>query len=124
MGKYWTEKASDLDTCPNCDFHVDLSPRERQWHVHEIDRLETRLEVYDSTGQIRMPEDADGIGCRDETIKLLDERVERLLSENKILRDALEIIKAGDIFPMAYEGGIARDALDFFGGRQDSDKCQ
>ena len=42
----------------------------------EIRRLENRLEVYDSTGKIRLSEDCDGIACRDETIRLLDERHE------------------------------------------------
>ena len=50
--------------CPIC--HVE----------DEIKRLENRLEVYDSTGKIRLSEDCDGIACRDETIRLLDERHE------------------------------------------------
>ena len=42
----------------------------------EIKRLENRLEVYDSTGKIRLSEDCDGIACRDETIRLIDKRHE------------------------------------------------
>jgi chromosome segregation ATPase len=37
----------------------------------EIERLETRLEMYDTDGT-RVPEGYDGIACRDETIKRLE----------------------------------------------------
>ena len=48
----------------------------------EIERLEDRLEVYDSTGKVRLPEDCDGIACRDETIKMLDEQRKSQSAEN------------------------------------------
>ena len=58
----------------------------QQEAADEIERLEDRLEVYDSTGKVRMPEDCDGIACRDATIRLLDERVEALSCETKDFR--------------------------------------
>jgi hypothetical protein len=47
----------------------------------EIERLEVRLEVYDASGEIRLSEDCDGIACRDETIRILDEQRDKLLAK-------------------------------------------
>lgn len=52
--------------------------------LDRIEYLERRLEVVPEWG-----EDCDGIGCRDETIKLLDERIERLSAESADLKQAV-----------------------------------
>lgn len=46
----------------------------------EIDRLQHRLELIAPDGTL-LPESCDGISARDETIKLLDQRIERLQRE-------------------------------------------
>jgi chromosome segregation ATPase len=48
----------------------------------EIERLEVRVEMTDSKGN-RVPDGCDGIDCRNETIRLQDQKIERL--ENHIL---------------------------------------
>ncbi len=68
-----------------------------------IERLEDRLEVYDSTGKVRLPEDCDGIACRDETIKMLDEQRKSQSAENKILRA---------IYDTVIDGGVVYDFFD------------
>lgn len=45
-------------------------------------RLKSRLEVYRDGD-----ESTDGIACRDETIRLLEKRIERLTDENAELED-------------------------------------
>lgn len=45
----------------------------------EVDRLRTRLEIDERTPY-------DGIACRDETIKGLDEKCDRLKAENEVLK--------------------------------------
>ena len=95
--------------------------------MSDVDRIKIRYTEFRKIWNETFEQDGNGarggfIGASEEE-DLLDD-VETLLSENKILRGALEIIKAGDIFPMAYEGGIARDALDLVSDRQDNDKCQ
>lgn len=44
----------------------------------EVERLRTRLEINERTPY-------DGIACRDETIKVLDEKCDRLKAENEVL---------------------------------------
>ncbi len=73
--------------CPDCpEPDEDLGNRLQEAH-YEIERLEDRLEVYDSTGKIRLSEDWDGIACRDETIKMLDEQRKRQSAEIEQLTD-------------------------------------
>ncbi|MHA7945970.1 hypothetical protein ACX97B_13730 [Pseudomonas aeruginosa] len=50
--------------------------------LDEIDRLRSRLEIDERTPH-------DGIACRDETIKVLDEKCDRLKAENERLLDEL-----------------------------------
>ncbi|XMD13098.1 hypothetical protein H5023_13365 [Pseudomonas aeruginosa] len=50
--------------------------------LDEIDRLRSRLEIDERTPH-------DGIACRDETIKVLDEKCDRLKVENERLLDEL-----------------------------------
>ena len=60
----------------------------------EIARLKTRLEVVDGWS-----EDCDGIACRDDTIRLQDERIARLTAEveqaSLALKDAISGIQGG-----------------------------
>ncbi len=51
--------------------------------IAEVERLRSRLEIDE-----RIPH--DGIGCRDETIKGLDEKCYKLKAENEALRGAVE----------------------------------
>ncbi|MCK1085333.1 hypothetical protein [Pseudomonas aeruginosa] len=53
--------------------------------LDEIDRLRSRLEIDE-----RIPH--DGISCRDETIKALDEKCDKLKAENDSLRGALQAV--------------------------------
>ena len=56
--------------------HDDLDNAEDR-----IAELEARLELYAADGT-RLPESCDGIACRDETIKLQDNRIAKLEAEN------------------------------------------
>lgn len=51
--------------------------------IAEVERLRSRLEIDE-----RIPH--DGISCRDETIKALDEKCDKLKAENDALRGAVE----------------------------------
>lgn len=53
--------------------------------AEENKRLRARLELRDHD----WPESADGIACRDETIKRLDRKVEQMAADNRRLREAL-----------------------------------
>ncbi len=53
--------------------------------LDEIDGLRSRLEIDERTPH-------DGIACRDETIKVLDEKCDRLKAENEVLRGALQAV--------------------------------
>lgn len=64
--------------------------------LDEIDRLRSRLEIDE-----RIPH--DGIACRDETIKALDEKCDKLKAENDALRGALQAVEAevdGNLRPL------------------------
>ena len=83
----------------------------------EITRLRERLEVVPGWS-----EDVDGIGCRDETIRLQDERIERLrtkLAEAHTrgvkagLEAALKALKTAQYDPAPYtKGSSAIRAID------------
>ncbi len=58
-----------------------------------IEQLETRLELYatDSDGnKIRVPDECDGIYCRNATIHLLDKNVDRLRNRAEQLEQSLQ----------------------------------
>lgn len=61
--------------------------------IAEVERLRTRLEIDERTPY-------DGIACRDETIKGLDEKCDRLKAENEALRqfaaEAYQVLGALD----------------------------
>ncbi|WP_121500076.1 ead/Ea22-like family protein [Pseudomonas aeruginosa] len=71
--------------------------------LDEIDRLRSRLEIDERTPH-------DGIACRDETIKVLDEKCDRLKAENETLREALFQISSASCSD-ARSVVIARTAL-------------
>ncbi|WP_225007557.1 hypothetical protein [Pseudomonas aeruginosa] len=90
-------KASSVDAFP--EFHVDqefmvaTSPEVVLWLIAEVERLRSRLEIDE-----RIPH--DGIACRDETIKGLDEKCYKLKAENEALRkfsaEAYQVLGALD----------------------------
>ncbi len=83
-------------------FREAVEPKAILALLDEIDGLRSRLEIDERTPH-------DGIACRDETIKVLDEKCDRLKAENEALRkDAaryrwlrerdLETIRQGGVF--------------------------
>ncbi|MGP6224040.1 ead/Ea22-like family protein [Pseudomonas aeruginosa] len=67
------------------DFYDCVEPELILDLLDEIDRLRSRLEIDERTPH-------DGIACRDETIKVLDEKCDRLKAENEVLRGALQAV--------------------------------
>lgn len=63
-------------------FRVASTPKTILAMLDEIDGLRSRLEIDERTPH-------DGIACRDETIKVLDEKCDRLKVENERLLDEL-----------------------------------
>ncbi|HBP5621004.1 TPA: hypothetical protein L6A15_25795 [Pseudomonas aeruginosa] len=66
-------------------FRVASTPKTILAMLDEIDGLRSRLEIDERTPH-------DGIACRDETIKVLDEKCDRLKAENEVLRGALQAV--------------------------------
>lgn len=69
------------------DAMIDTVKELRLAH-NRIRYLEDRLELVSNDGR-RLSEDCDGIACRDDTIKLLDERIERLKADLSVARQSL-----------------------------------
>ncbi|HCL3184232.1 TPA: ead/Ea22-like family protein [Pseudomonas aeruginosa] len=63
----------------NAEFIAAANPKAILGLIAEVERLRTRLEIDERTPY-------DGIACRDETIKGLDEKCDRLKAENEALR--------------------------------------
>lgn len=80
----------------------------------EVERLRNRLEIDDRTPY-------DGIACRDETIKGLDEKCDRLKEENEALRSALKPF--ADYCAATYGRGI-RLAISGSGGYTEIDRAE
>ncbi|HCF7143593.1 hypothetical protein APA44_21605 [Pseudomonas aeruginosa] len=77
-------------------FREAVEPKAILALLDEIDGLRSRLEIDERTPH-------DGIACRDETIKVLDEKCDRLKAENDALRGALQAVEAevdGNIRPL------------------------
>ncbi|EML1793919.1 TPA: hypothetical protein SMS76_005608 [Pseudomonas aeruginosa] len=70
---------------PAASFIATATPKAVLALLDEIDRLRSRLEIDE-----RIPH--DGIACRDETIKALDEKCDKLKAENDALRGALQAV--------------------------------
>ncbi len=66
----------------NAQFCASANPKTILALLDEIDGLRSRLEIDERTPH-------DGIACRDETIKVLDEKCDRLKVENERLLDEL-----------------------------------
>lgn len=66
----------------NAEFIAAANPQAILGLIAEVERLRSRLEIDE-----RIPH--DGIACRDETIKVLDEKCDRLKVENERLLDEL-----------------------------------
>ncbi|MFK1576655.1 hypothetical protein ACIU06_19440 [Pseudomonas aeruginosa] len=67
------------------DFYDCVEPELILDLLDEIDGLRSRLEIDERTPH-------DGIACRDETIKVLDEKCDRLKAENEALRIHLKAL--------------------------------
>lgn len=67
----------------NAQFCAAANPKTILALLDEIDGMRSRLEIDERTPH-------DGIACRDETIKVLDEKCDRLKAENEALRGALK----------------------------------
>ncbi|HBP4991324.1 TPA: ead/Ea22-like family protein [Pseudomonas aeruginosa] len=87
----------------NLKYIASANPKAILALLDEIDRLRSRLEIDDRTPH-------DGIACRDETIKVLDEKCDRLKAENETLREALFQISSASCSD-ARSVVIARTAL-------------
>ncbi len=78
---------------PAASFIASANPKTVLALLDEIDRLRSRLEIDE-----RIPH--DGIACRDETIKVLDEKCDKLKAENDALRkfsaEAYQVLGALD----------------------------
>lgn len=75
----------DADVAAGCGYeyeHLDQAADGIDSLISEVERLRTRLEISDRTPY-------DGIACRDETIKGLDEKCDRLEAENEALREII-----------------------------------
>lgn len=82
--------------------------REARDQADEIARLRKRLEVVEDWS-----EDADGIACRNDTIRLQDERIARLREERRRLVEALKVADDAikEMFRY-YDGGETRGSYD------------
>ncbi len=97
-------KACDVSRCADegeerrrlHDFYDCVEPELILDLLDEIDGLRSRLEIDERTPH-------DGIACRDEKIKVLDEKCDRLKAENEALRGALQAVQAevdGNLRPL------------------------
>src|ERR1017187_1015894 len=88
--KVATER-NQMHTCPSRETSATLEAvcrvlELRENDAAEISRLRTRLEIPEPPFD---NEDTDGISCRNDTISILDEKIVRLTTENKMLADAI-----------------------------------
>ncbi|WP_367875400.1 ead/Ea22-like family protein [Pseudomonas aeruginosa] len=80
----------------NLKYIASANPKAILALLDEIDGMRSRLEIDERTPH-------DGIACRDETIKVLDEKCDRLKAENEALRGALQAVQAevdGNLRPL------------------------
>lgn len=89
----------------DAEFIAAANPQAILGLIAEVERLRNRLEIDERTPY-------DGIACRDETIKGLDEKCDRLKAENEALRSALTELRSKTASPYflskidaALEGG-------------------
>jgi len=89
--------------------------------MREIARLRRRLEMFDDQGRL-LPESADGIACRDETIRLQDDRINRLRASNAALL-SLAHQYAGECLECKGTGLVALYDYDGQGSDADDQPC-
>ncbi|EPA6882663.1 hypothetical protein ACQ477_004582 [Pseudomonas aeruginosa] len=91
--KVLAERALGFDLKARDDFYREWTPKAACELIAEVERLRSRLEIDE-----RIPH--DGIACRDETIKGLDEKCYKLKAENNALRkfsaEAYQVLGALD----------------------------
>ncbi|HEN8532954.1 TPA: ead/Ea22-like family protein [Pseudomonas aeruginosa] len=78
----WQSWMHEEELRNNAAFMAAANPKTILALLDEIDGLRSRLEIDERTPH-------DGIACRDETIKVLDEKCDRLKAENERLSDEL-----------------------------------
>ncbi|HHJ1495639.1 TPA: hypothetical protein ACQGQ1_000973 [Pseudomonas aeruginosa] len=81
--KELAERALDCTFDSYVALLASAKPQEILGLIDEVEQLRSRLEIDE-----RIPH--DGISCRDETIKALDEKCDKLKAENDALRGAVE----------------------------------
>ncbi|HFT7742662.1 TPA: hypothetical protein ACGR42_006325, partial [Pseudomonas aeruginosa] len=79
--KVLAERALDCTFDSYAALLASAKPQEILGLIDEVEQLRSRLEIDE-----RIPH--DGISCRDETIKALDEKCDKLKAENDALRGA------------------------------------
>ncbi|WP_213159111.1 hypothetical protein [Pseudomonas aeruginosa] len=89
---------------PAASFIAAASPKTILALLDEIDWLRSRLEIDERTPH-------DGIACRDETIKVLDEKCDRLKAENEALRGALKPFAEFERVRSAMGGNAPREGI-------------
>lgn len=88
----------------DAEFIAAANPQAILAMLDEIDRLRSRLEIDERTPH-------DGIACRDETIKVLDEKCDRLKAENEALRGALKPFAEFERVRSAMGGNAPREGI-------------
>lgn len=90
----------------NAEWIAAANPKTILALLDEIDRLRSRLEIDERTPH-------DGIACRDETIKVLDEKCDRLKAENEALLLGMRaILNAYDYADQYNKEGVAVEVME------------
>ncbi|HGW5085443.1 TPA: hypothetical protein ACNIH6_004169 [Pseudomonas aeruginosa] len=90
----------------DAQFIGEANPKTILALLDEIDGLRSRLEIDERTPH-------DGIACRDETIKVLDEKCDRLKAENEALLLGMRaILNAYDYADQYNKEGVAVEVME------------
>lgn len=111
--KVLAERAEALYGAPSLEhvfaitkFREAVEPKAILGLIAEIERLRSRLEIDE-----RIPH--DGISCRDETIKALDEKCDKLKAENAALLLGMRaILNAYDYADQYNKEGVAVEVME------------
>ncbi|HGN4051098.1 TPA: hypothetical protein ACKSZB_002507 [Pseudomonas aeruginosa] len=111
--KVLAERAEALYGAPSLEhvfaitkFREAVEPKAILGLIAEIERLRSRLEIDE-----RIPH--DGISCRDETIKALDEKCDKLKAENDALLLGMRaILNAYDYADQYNKEGVAVEVME------------
>lgn len=91
---------------PAASFIASANPKTVLALLDEIDGLRSRLEIDERTPH-------DGIACRDETIKVLDEKCDRLKAESEALLLGMRaILNAYDYADQHNKEGVAVEVME------------